>query len=163
MTICELLSEELQNPFETIIWEDTNDNDEVIIESKTVSPLDYDRKWIEYPKNEKHYSKKTGNRLYGYWQYKHISNANNGKRLPRGYVVHHKDGDKHNNKKSNLQIVTRSEHCKIDPNARKCYKCKICGGEHYSHHLCKKHYMQKFRKGEFGNYDKSKNYSKEDR
>ncbi len=49
MTICELLSEELQNPFETIIWEDTDDNDEVIIESKKVTCLDYKRHWEEWP------------------------------------------------------------------------------------------------------------------
>lgn len=43
----------------------------------------------------------------------HIYNATNGKKeLDKNYVVHHKDGNKLNNKKSNLEIMTRSEHSK---------------------------------------------------
>lgn len=28
---------------------------------------------------------------------------------PKGYVVHHKDGDKYNNRKNNLEVISRSE------------------------------------------------------
>lgn len=163
MTICELLSEELQNPFETIIWEDTDDNDEVIIEAKKVTGLDYKRHWEEWPLDEKHYSKKTGNRLYGRWVYDHREAA--GAKYNDGKIIHHKNHVKSDNSKSNLQVTDRKNHCRIDPNARVYTDCKIpgCKNPHYSHHLCKKHYMQKFRKGKFGNYDKSKNYSKKDR
>lgn len=80
-------------------------------------------------------------------------------------LVHHKSHDKKDYNKNNLQIVSRSEHAIIDPNARKCFKCKIegCGNEHYSHGLCFRHYMQKYRKGEFGNYNPKKNRSKKER
>ena len=43
-----------------IIWED----DETIDEAKVVTPLDYKRHWHEFDKDEVHYSKKTGKRLY---------------------------------------------------------------------------------------------------
>ena len=38
-------------------------------------------------------------------------------------VVHHKNGNKHDNRKSNLQVVSRAEHCKIDPNALQYTDC----------------------------------------
>lgn len=42
-----------------------------------------------------------------------------GRRLKRGEIVHHKDGDKANNKKSNLEVLTHHEHHrKHHPNAR---------------------------------------------
>jgi hypothetical protein len=36
-----------------------------------------------------------------------------GGRIFPGRVVHHKDGDKSNFRKSNLQIMTRSEHSRL--------------------------------------------------
>lgn len=163
MTIAELLSEAIENPFEEIFYEDTNDFDEIEIlpEAKVVTPLDYKRHWYEFPKNEKHYSKRTGNRLYGCWIYNHREAA--GAKYGDGKIVHHHDHNKHNNSKSNLTKMSQSEHCKIDPNSRKHFKCKICGAPHYSNGLCQKHYMRKFRAGKLGNYDKSKNYSKDER
>lgn len=154
MTLKELVDKENS---EKVFWED----DEIIDEAKVVTPLDYKRHWVEFPKNEKHYSKKTGNRLYGIYIYDHREAA--GAKYGDGKVVHHKDHNKHNNSKSNLEKVSQSDHCKIDPNARKCYKCKICGEPHYAKGYCKKHYMQKLRAGKFGNYDKEKNYAKDER
>lgn len=41
--------------------------------------------------------------------HKFIWEQANGK-VPKGYVVHHIDEDKHNNELSNLQMMTRKEH-----------------------------------------------------
>lgn len=133
-----------------------------IDEAKHTRPDEYDRKWMEYPKDEKHYYP-SGKRKYGRWIYGHKEAMGVGE--DKNKVVHHKNHNKHDNRPSNLQVCTRSEHCKIDPNARKFTDCKVpgCKNSHYSHHLCLKHYMQKYRKGKIGNYDKSKNYSKSSR
>lgn len=142
------LKETIDNEFsEKIIWED-----ETINEAKKITPLAYERYWKEFPKNEKHYSKKTGNRLYGIWVYKHREKA--GAKYGDGKIVHHKDEDKHNNSKSNLEKMSQSEHCKIDPNAKKYEGCKIkdCKNEHYSQGYCQKHYMQRFRAGKFASH-----------
>ena len=159
MTLAEIFSEELN-----IIWEDGEEwmYDKTIGEAKDASPLDYKRHWYEFPKNERHYSKKTGNRLYGCWVYDHREKA--GATYGDGKVVHHKDHDKHNNSKNNLSKITQSEHCKIDPNAKKHDGCKVkgCKKPHYSHGYCQAHYMRLvYRKG--SSYDKSKNYSKDER
>jgi hypothetical protein len=49
----------------------------------------------------------------GYYQYVHIYNwtQEHGK-VPTGYVVHHKDGNKRNNEVWNLGLVLRSIHTK---------------------------------------------------
>jgi hypothetical protein len=33
--------------------------------------------------------------------------------VPRGYVIHHKDGDKTNNSMDNLELMTQSEHTRF--------------------------------------------------
>ena len=140
MTLNELLSQEVKLP------------DELLDEAKHVRPDDYNREWIKGENGKK-----------GHWQPKHREVMGLTPDDPR--VVHHKNHDKHDNRKSNLEVVSRAEHCKIDPNALTYTDCKVpgCKNPHYSHHLCKKHYMRAFRKGKFGNYDKSKNYSKKER
>lgn len=134
----------------------------VIEEAKHTNPNEYERVWVEFPKNEKHYYQ-SGKRKYGKWVYKHKEKM--GVKETKNLVVHHKDNNKKNNSKSNLVVVTRAEHCRIDPNARKFTDCKVkgCKNKHYSHHLCLTHYMQRYRSGKIGNYDKSKNYSKKNR
>lgn len=138
MTLRETINKEFEDT--KIIWED----DETIDEAKVVTPLDYKRHWHEFSKDEVHYSKKTGKRLYGCWIYDHRAAA--GASYGDGKIVHHKDHDKKNNSKSNLSKISQSEHCKIDPNSRKHFKCKVCGKPHYAKGFCLNCYMKKYRK-----------------
>lgn len=161
MTLEELFNDDIK-----IVFEETDENDEAfdysqLDEAKKVIPTDYKRHWEEWPLGEKHYSKKSGKRLYGRWVYDHREAA--GAKYGDGKVVHHIDHNKHNNSKENLKKITQSTHCSVDPNSRKCYNCRVCGAPHFCQGLCQKHYMQKFRKGKFGNYDPSKNRSKDER
>jgi hypothetical protein len=45
--------------------------------------------------------------------YRKIWEKSNGKNIPNGYEIHHKDGDKTNNDPSNLICVSIEEHLKI--------------------------------------------------
>jgi hypothetical protein len=40
----------------------------------------------------------------------------NGIEVPKGFVVHHKDGNKSNNSLSNLQVLSNREHTKLHRN-----------------------------------------------
>lgn len=45
-----------------------------------------------------------------------IMEAHIGRRLRSDEVVHHKDGNKHNNNLSNLELMTRAEHSRLHRN-----------------------------------------------
>lgn len=53
-------------------------------------------------------------KLLGRWVREHILvwNVLHGE-VPKGHVIHHKDGDKTNNAPCNLQVVTRAEHARL--------------------------------------------------
>jgi hypothetical protein len=80
------------------------------------------------------------------WIYKHreklgvIDNPN--------LVVHHKDGNIHNNCAKNLEAISRAEHAKIGKPALKWKHCiiKNCKEKHFSKGYCRKHYWEKFNK-----------------
>lgn len=91
--------------------------------------------------------KRWWNKETGLWEYEHrnklgLTSADTEK------VVHHKDGNIHNNKKSNLQILDRGSHAAIGKPALKWDHCKIknCKEKHFSKGYCRKHYWEKFNK-----------------
>ena len=137
---------------------------EVLDEAVHIKASDYERHWVEMSKEEAAaYNKEHGTHIHGYWEYPHRVAA--GLKFGDNRISHHKNKDKHDNRKENVVALSRAEHCRVEPNARKHFKCSVpgCGNEHYAHNLCFKHYMQKYRKHDFGNYNKNKNKSKEER
>lgn len=78
-----------------------------------------------------------------------------GKKVPKGYVVHHKDHNKLNNKIENLELMSRSEHQRhhVMAHERVEKKCNSCRQEYktkviyQSHSLfCSKKCKAKFRR-----------------
>ena len=51
----------------------------------------------------------------GDWQYTHRRTAEKkvGGKIGKGRVVHHRDGNKRNNRPANLQVMSRSAHSKL--------------------------------------------------
>lgn len=88
-----------------------------------------------------------------------------GKPLPKGAVVHHVDGDKTNNERSNLVICENSAYHTLLHTRKKAYdatgdvekrRCNVCGsfdgienmkkyGRHYVHSECKNRYIKQLR------------------
>ena len=70
---------------------------------------------------------------YGKILHREIWKRFNGE-IPKGYVVHHIDGDPSNNKIENLQIMTQSEHIMLHQKIKKDI-CKFCGKPFERHNL----------------------------
>lgn len=141
--------------------------EEILDEAKHTRSDEYTRYWHHFTPEEKEQYVKEGHKpKSGIWVYKHRE-AMGLDYHNKDVIVHHKDHDKHNYKKSNLKILSRAEHVREDPNALKHAgeKCKEpgCGNSYYARGYCYKHYIAHFRKGEFGHYDPSKNKSKKER
>ena len=73
-----------------------------------------------------------------------------GTRPNDGKDVHHKNGNKDDNRKSNLEPMDHAKHTAITNTEThtKNIKCgkKGCGRKHYAKGLCKVHYNQVLRK-----------------
>lgn len=55
----------------------------------------------------------------GQHQHRIVAQKLIGRQLKRGEIVHHKDGDKHNNDPKNLEVMTQSEHIKLHLHTKK--------------------------------------------
>ena len=55
----------------------------------------------------------TYKKFYGRHEHRVIAEQIIGRPLAKGEIVHHKDGNKHNNDPSNLEVMTQSEHLKL--------------------------------------------------
>ena len=99
----------------------------------------------EYQFFDGHWYKKTENGHYRGYHGKYIHQAVwehfNGE-IPKGYIIHHIDGDKSNNEISNLQLMTQSEHKKLHMDVKK-YVCSECGKEFTVYNYSKTKYCSR--------------------
>lgn len=51
-------------------------------------------------------------KLHGRHEHRVVAEQMLGRPLKKGEIVHHKDGNKHNNDPSNLEVMTQSDHIK---------------------------------------------------
>lgn len=79
-------------------------------------PLYITPKEIQYQNNRKAQLKRskikpaTYKKFHGRHEHRVIAEIKIGRRLERGEIVHHIDGDKHNNSIENLEVMTQSQH-----------------------------------------------------
>lgn len=60
--------------------------------------------------------------------HRHIAAASIGRELRRGEQVHHRNGDEHDNRPSNLQVMTAAEHQRLHKQKHPYRKvCLVCG------------------------------------
>lgn len=72
-----------------------------------------------------------GKKYRGRYVYEHqlVWWQNTGEIVPKGFLIHHKDEDKHHNKFKNLELMCKKKHGQLHAKAPKQmkFKCAWCG------------------------------------
>lgn len=74
-----------------------------------------------HSKCAKSYHKKQGNK----YVHREVAEAMLGRPLEPGEIVHHRDGNPHNNDPENLMVMTQSEHMKLHNQERRERKAQL--------------------------------------
>lgn len=69
-------------------------------------------------RREEYLAIKTGENRHGVMLHRHLMEQHLGRKLKRDDVVHHVNGNKHDNRLENLQVMTRSAHTKFHRNQK---------------------------------------------
>lgn len=85
---------------------------------------------------------KSYRKLNGRHEHRVIAEQILGRKLKSNEIVHHKDGNKLNNSKGNLEIMTQAQHARIHSTKNRICERIGCGNKHHSKGLCNKHYRQ---------------------
>ena len=69
-------------------------------------------------------------KYFGRHEHRVVAEKKIGRRLRTGEIVHHIDGDCHNNKPENLEIMSRADHIRVHyPAMRAAKKCQLTDDE----------------------------------
>ena len=88
--------------------------------------------------------------LNGQMVHRVVWESHNG-RIPDGYLVHHTNGDRLDNRIENLGMMTLAEHCRLHK-PRLGYRapistiCRVCGGERNETEIASNSYRRKCNK-----------------